>query len=295
MSDDEQQRARGPLMLAATSVLKPGPTRIAKIGGNVTLPRTVPVMSLVAGVVGASIVVLLATFTIGVGMRSVILGGAFGACVGVFFVTYSPMKGESMSKWLGLQVAARRGRLMVDGRLARVYVGVCPVPDVAAGLVHVVRGAVNVPEGSVDERGVFVADAHVGLLQRLGAVESSAAVPVTVAEGMPAARTPEWAARRGHTAEAGPPTAWAQAAEEAAQPPVPAPWMNGPDLAHATSSASVQAPQAQTRTASATTSHPSATPPPAPGQLHSGPGVAQGPAPRRPAGPGSYPPGAPSR
>lgn len=144
-------------MLCATKVLKPGPARIGSIGGGITLPRTVPVPVLIAGGIG---------FTLGVAFGLVILGsfftalttGALGAAAGWVAVSYSPLRGESLGRWAGLEVTARLRRVKVNGKTARVFIGICPAPDVAAGMVHIIPGAIDVMPGSVDDRGRFVVE-----------------------------------------------------------------------------------------------------------------------------------------
>jgi hypothetical protein len=145
----------GPVMLCATKVLKPGPARVGKIAGNIALPRTVEVPVLLAGGGGFIAGVLFAAVFLG-SFVSVMVSGMVGAGLGWVAVTYSPLKGESLGKWAGLEVASRVRRVKVDGQRVRVYVGVCAVTDVPRGYIRVVGGAVNVAAGSVDDRGRFV-------------------------------------------------------------------------------------------------------------------------------------------
>lgn len=155
---DMQEDKSRPLMLCATTVLNPGPARVGRIGGGITLPRTVEIRVLAAAGIGVAIGVLLASL-VGAGFRGVLLFASFGAILGWLVISYSPLKGESLGLWAALEVRARLRSVKVDGEPAQVYVGICRVPDVAAGKVHVVPGAISVTEGSVDERGRFVASA----------------------------------------------------------------------------------------------------------------------------------------
>ncbi len=141
-------------MIAATKILKPGPARIAKIMPGVTLPRTVPIPTLfITG--GFMLLGLFITVSIPLTrtLTSVTMGMVLFGALGVLIATYSPIKGESMVRWFGLEYSARRDRVKLNGQLSRVYIGICPVHKVAAGRVRIRAGAVDVPVGSVDERG----------------------------------------------------------------------------------------------------------------------------------------------
>lgn len=139
-------------MICATRALKPGPMRIGRIAGDMVLPRTVPLASLLAGGAGAF-------FGLGVGASFLGFQGAlyfgmlFGAA-GVALVTYSPLKGQSLLAWFGLRVAQRSGgRVERDGEFYRVSVGICPLPAVPSGRVRIRLGAANVAPSNYDERG----------------------------------------------------------------------------------------------------------------------------------------------
>jgi hypothetical protein len=189
-------------MLCATPVLKPGPLRIGRIGNHVTLPRTVPVANLfaaAAGAVAALAVVLLLTSS----LMSVVLGAAAGAAFGWVAVSYSPLRGESLTRWLGLQVTSRMNRIEVDGRPARAYVGICPLPEVARGMVRILPGAVDVIEGSVDERGRFVEHAGTIELPDLPRpVRQQAPLPHIPDGAISGTADPHWAKSRPSTAVA---------------------------------------------------------------------------------------------
>jgi hypothetical protein len=142
-------------MIIATKVMKPGRARVGKIGNNITLPRTVTIVSLLAGLGGALFGALVG-IVVGPSTRSVLLGAAFGAVVGVVLVNYSPLEGESLLKWLGLTLKARRQRIYVNGQQVRLAIGICPVSRSALGPVRIQRGAVNVPSTQYDARGVLI-------------------------------------------------------------------------------------------------------------------------------------------
>jgi hypothetical protein len=153
----EQSRERGPKMLVATEALRAPKLRIGKITNNVVLPRTVPAAALISGLVSSLVfMVLFCTFA-GWSTQTVMYSMTFGGAFGVFVVSYSPMRGESLAKWLGLKVRSRRGRArLVRGRPVRLAVGICYVEPKFEGMVRARTGAIPVRAGSFDERGVRV-------------------------------------------------------------------------------------------------------------------------------------------
>lgn len=154
-TDRVSDRPRGPVMIAATDIMRPPPTRIGKIGGNITLPRTVPLKAAVAALVGALVGLFFAFPIAGIGLNALIWGGIVGGAAGVVAVTWSPLRGESLLRWLGLNVrAAAASKVRIDGKPVRLYIGVAPLARSAVGPARLVPGAVNVPAGEVDDRGV---------------------------------------------------------------------------------------------------------------------------------------------
>ena len=142
-------------MICATRIIKPPPTRIATLGAGVTLPRTVPVRSAVAVAVGVLVGALVGTLF---GSFQIILGTAAGfGAVGAFLATWSPVKGETLFQWIGVNVfgRARQRKMDWEGDSMALYVGVARLHRVALGDVRIFPGAVDVAEGSVDERGVL--------------------------------------------------------------------------------------------------------------------------------------------
>lgn len=162
---------RGPVMLAATSVLKQAPARVSRIAPGIQLPRTVPIKTLLTCLAGAVLSVLFVSAVVGFQLRTVLIAGVLGGAGGWFLVTYQPLEGETLLKWFGLSVSALKDRRReVDGRRARAYVGICPVDDIARGALTIVHGHADVVPGSVDERGGIVPPElrEVGLLDKLG-------------------------------------------------------------------------------------------------------------------------------
>lgn len=161
MSDQPKPEVSGPPMLAMTSALRPPPARISKIGENMTLPFSVQIDQLVATVVGAILTLIFVTifFVPFLGGSIVLFGGALGigGTLGLLTVTWSPLRGESLKTWLGLNLySSRKDKVEINGMPARAYIGIAPLHCSASGQTHIVSGAVNVPPGTVDDRGVLV-------------------------------------------------------------------------------------------------------------------------------------------
>lgn len=144
----------GPLMMAATAVMKQGPSRIGSISKDIKLPRTILFKTFISviiwGVLGMMIGAIFRSFT------SVLYGGIIFGIIAYFATTFSPLKGESLSKFLGLTLKAQRQRKFVNGKLVRTYVGLTPITRPAAGKTLLLPGAVNVSKLNFDERGVAV-------------------------------------------------------------------------------------------------------------------------------------------
>lgn len=150
----------GPVMLAMTNILrKPPPVRVGKITENFVLPRTVELRKLIAVSVGVLAGTILWVMPVGLffsfSITSLLVTAAAGGFFGYLAVTWSPLRGESFGVWVSLSATnTRPGRVFIDGERVHVYLGVSPMGFVAAGSVRLESGAVQVPAGSVDERGV---------------------------------------------------------------------------------------------------------------------------------------------
>lgn len=175
---------QGPAMICATSVVKPGRARIGQIGGNVTLPRTVEIMTLFAVAAGFLAGLALAAFVPTGGSQKYFMGGIFGGAAGWFIVTFSPMQNESLLTWLGLTVKTLRQQRYVEGRPVVLAVGVSMVEREAVGRVRLVRGAIRIPAGTFDDRGVPRTAANRNLPD--GAIAAAGAFVTGVKAPMPA-------------------------------------------------------------------------------------------------------------
>lgn len=153
MSEHEQ----GPLMLAATDVMRPPPLRIAKLF-NAALPRSVQVRVLVAGGIGAVLGLLAGIPLMGVlGLRGFIFSGVVGSALAVIAIQWKPQPGENMFQilWVMIRKSARQRKLTVDGQSVALYIGVARLDRAAQGATELRSGAVPVRPGSVDERGAI--------------------------------------------------------------------------------------------------------------------------------------------
>lgn len=157
---EEHEQLKGPLMICMTSALKPPPARIAKIGENFVLPRSVPLVQAAAAIAGALLGLLIFSFTLplfGFSLfRFLIFLIVFGF-IGVLLVIWSPLKGESFATWIGLSIGRfKLKKPTINGLPVKAYIGIAPLQSSASGTVHIVSGAVDMALGSVDERGVII-------------------------------------------------------------------------------------------------------------------------------------------
>lgn len=145
--------SQGIPMICATSVMKPGRARIGRISKDITLPRTIPIVNLVAAGIGMFLGLALAV-TIGDGIESIAVGLGLGGGAGWMAVTYSPLKNESLLKWFELKVKSQTRARYVNGRRVILAVGTGVVDGPSSGSVLLLRSAVRVTPGQYDERGV---------------------------------------------------------------------------------------------------------------------------------------------
>jgi hypothetical protein len=153
------EELQGPVMICVTNILRPPPARVGKITESLVLPRTVELRKLIAGGVGFFVGLvfwmMVVGFFTGHSFVSMLVTAGLFSFLAVFLLSWSPLRGESFTTWLGLSsntLAADRVR--IDGLRVRAYIGVAPLHATAAGRTRMLPGAVDVPLGSVDERGV---------------------------------------------------------------------------------------------------------------------------------------------
>lgn len=150
---------QGPVMLAVTNILRPPPARIGKISEDIPLPRTLEVRKVIAVGLGVVAGMFLWFFPVGLftgySLLSLAVVVTVTGFVGLVFVSWSPLRGESFARWLGLSAETLSAdRVRIEGQRVRAYLGIAPLPFTAAGRMRIMPGAVDVPLGSVDERGV---------------------------------------------------------------------------------------------------------------------------------------------
>lgn len=153
MSDEEHsQEPSGPLMIAATKILRAPPTRISSLGAF-TLPRSIAVRT-AAIVVACAIPGALVGLII-LKLQGFMFGAIAGGMVGYVMATWSPVKGETLFQYLGAagQTRLRQRPVTYNGEPAALYIGVARITRINAGEVHLFPGAVDVHPDSHDERG----------------------------------------------------------------------------------------------------------------------------------------------
>jgi hypothetical protein len=148
-------------MLAVTNILRPPPARIGQISEKIVLPRTIELRKLIAVSVGVFAGMVLWFMPVGLffsyGIMSLLVTMVLGGLAGYLAVAWSPLRGESFGMWVSLSASTTRpGKVRLEGERVRAYLGVAPLSFLAQGSVHLRSGAVQVPAGSVDERGVPV-------------------------------------------------------------------------------------------------------------------------------------------
>jgi hypothetical protein len=155
MSEDSDDRVRGPVMLAATNMLKPPPAVIGSLNKDITLPRTVKLTTVVAMGIGTVFGFILALVVFGPSLKALMYGPTLGAAVGWAVTNFSPLPGESLAKWIGLQAnSSRKRKLYIDGEPVRLYVGIAPLRRTAAGTIRMIPGGVPLDAVRWDGRGV---------------------------------------------------------------------------------------------------------------------------------------------
>lgn len=139
-------------MLAATKLLRPGPTRVGSLG-RITLPRTVRLRSLVSWVVGGTGGLLIGAVVAAVlgGLTPLAIGVFVGAGLGHVVTNVEPLPGENVLTYLRLASTSQRNRVVLNGARTRVVLRAAedgppagPVPVEVARAGSVVAYAVPV-------------------------------------------------------------------------------------------------------------------------------------------------------
>lgn len=151
---EDQQTLSGPIMLSATSVLKQGPMRIGKISNDIVLPRTIMVKTLVFMII-YGLLGLVIGLIIG-GLKSTLYSMSLGIALAYFATSYSPLKGETLSKFIGLSISSSLKSKQINGMRVKTYVGIVPISRLAQGRLIIFPGAVDIPPSNYDERGALI-------------------------------------------------------------------------------------------------------------------------------------------
>ena len=151
-SEEQQLKITGPPMLIATRVLDPGPARVGRLFGNLTLPRTVELPTLM--ITGAALFFGIVVGAIVGGLTAMLYGGMFFGIGGYILATYSPLEGESMLRYLGLSIRSSQNTVRIGDEKFQVAVGTHPIPVPQPGRRRVVASMVDVPPSQYDRRGV---------------------------------------------------------------------------------------------------------------------------------------------
>lgn len=136
-------------MFIATPVLRQRRTRIAEIGG-LTLPRTVEATTLF-GTAGGAAFGLLVGLLLGGGVAGAMWATAIFGGLSYFLITFEPMRGHSLWRYLMLRRKSEKGRrTLYRGEPARVSIGVSRVDRAPRGLTVIRTGSVEVNPRNLD-------------------------------------------------------------------------------------------------------------------------------------------------
>ena len=175
-------------MLAATKLLRPGPTRVGSLG-RITLPRTVRLRSLVSWVIGGicgALVGAVAAAMLG-GLTPLAIGVFVGAGAGHLVTNVEPLPGENVLSYLRLASTSQRNRVVLNGTRTRIVLrSLDAAPPDGPGPAEVARaGAVVAYAVPVTRQLQAGARAYIGICP----LADVAAGPVRIAGSMVAVRT----------------------------------------------------------------------------------------------------------
>lgn len=131
-------------MFLSTRFLRRPPIRVA---GAFTLGRTMrlrDIAAVAAGGIFGGVFALIAWKLVGMPLPVVIFTIAGGGGLGFAAANWSPLRGESLSRFIALQAKARREGVIVRGTRRRVYLGVAPLVLDRPSRVRFVQAAVRV-------------------------------------------------------------------------------------------------------------------------------------------------------
>lgn len=148
-TEKEPTRTTGDTMIVATDLLKPPKARTAlKI-----LPTTVAWEQVAIVGISAFLGFIVGVIFFG-SMRPIIMCTGIGGVIGYILPSLSPLEGESIMMWFGLQAKDMTAKKVdINGRKAKMYVGTYPLRRTALGATRLLPSAGSVKAESYDERG----------------------------------------------------------------------------------------------------------------------------------------------
>lgn len=138
MSDEEYEG--DPVMLVVTDLLSPGPLKIARLTKDFTLPRLVPVATLVAVVIGAIVGIVFALILRGIGILPssfeylgflLVVGGFLG-----YTVVSLRLEGQTVWEWAKIRFSATaKSRTRINNATPRMVAYPASEPPPEGGLL----------------------------------------------------------------------------------------------------------------------------------------------------------------
>lgn len=150
-TQEQGDRTQGDAMLVATSMLKPPKARTAMK----VLPRTIAWENLFIIVACALIGLLIGLRVFGVdNLQAVLSTVVVTGALGFILPSLSPLEGESILTWFGLQAKSTTARRVnINGRRVKMYIGTYPLKRAALGATRITPAGGNVKAYAYDERG----------------------------------------------------------------------------------------------------------------------------------------------
>ena len=123
--DREVAPHHGPALVMTTQFLKKSPRRIALRTQSLAIPGTYELSKVIGAGVGlfAGLFLGVPLYLITGTWLALVVFATLGALGGIFIVSWSPLKGESILKWFVLHTAKRNQLISQGGGYARAYVG----------------------------------------------------------------------------------------------------------------------------------------------------------------------------
>jgi len=115
----------GPALVFTTRFLRKGPRRIALRTQALAIPGTYELSKVIGAGVGIILGLILGfpIFAVTGTWLAIVAMATIGSMAGIFMVSWSPLKGESIMKWFILHTAKRNSLIEQNGGFVRAYVG----------------------------------------------------------------------------------------------------------------------------------------------------------------------------